>query len=39
MEKQEIKKALQGYCGQDTFAMVKIREELLRRLEGAKSIS
>jgi predicted RecB family nuclease len=39
MEKQEIKKALQGYCGQDTFAMVKIREELLRRLKGAKSIS
>jgi len=38
-EKQEIKKALQRYCGQDTLAMVKIREELLRRLEGAKVVS
>jgi hypothetical protein len=38
MEKQRIKKALQRYCGQDTFAMVKIREELLRRLERARSI-
>jgi hypothetical protein len=39
VEKQRIKKALRRYCGQDTLAMVKIREELLRRIEGARSIS
>lgn len=39
VEKQRIKKALRRYCSQDTIAMVKIREELLSRLEGAKSIS
>jgi hypothetical protein len=39
MEKQRIREALRRYCGQDTFAMVKIREELLRRLEGAKGVS
>ena len=38
-EKQRIRKALRRYCGQDTIAMVKIREELLSRLEGTKSIS
>jgi predicted RecB family nuclease len=39
MEKQEIKRNLKKYCGQDTFAMVKIREELLSRLEGVKGAS
>ncbi len=38
-EKQRIKEALLRYCSQDTIAMVKIREELLSRLEGAKGIS
>jgi hypothetical protein len=31
-EKQRIKAELLTYCGHDTLAMVKIREELLRRL-------
>ena len=39
VEKQRIRKALRRYCSQDTVAMVKIREELLSRLEGTKSIS
>lgn len=39
VEKQRISKALRRYCSRDTMAMVKIREELLSRLEGAKSIS
>jgi len=30
-EKQRIKEALSRYCGQDTIAMVKIREKLLQR--------
>jgi len=30
-EKDEIKKALLAYCSHDTIAMVKIREELLKR--------
>jgi hypothetical protein len=31
-EKDKIKKGLLTYCGQDTLAMVKIREELLKLL-------
>jgi predicted RecB family nuclease len=31
-EKEKIKKDLLTYCAQDTLAMVKIREELLKRL-------
>jgi hypothetical protein len=38
-EKQRIEKALRRYCSQDTIAMVKIREALLSRFEGAESIS
>jgi hypothetical protein len=30
-EKERIRKDLLEYCGQDTLAMVKIREELLKR--------
>jgi len=36
-EAQRIKDALRRYCGQDTLAMVKIREELLGRLEGKRA--
>ena len=32
MEKNKIKQDLLIYCGQDTLAMVKIREELLKRI-------
>jgi len=31
-EKEKIKEALLAYCAQDTLAMVKIREELLKRI-------
>ena len=31
-EKEEIRKNLLAYCGQDTLAMIKIREVLLRKL-------
>jgi hypothetical protein len=31
-EKEKIRKDLLAYCGHDTLAMVKIREELLKRL-------
>jgi len=31
-EKARIKQNLLTYCGYDTFAMVKIRDELLKRL-------
>jgi hypothetical protein len=30
-ERERIKAALLAYCGQDTLAMVKIREQLLNR--------
>jgi len=30
-EKEKIKEGLLIYCGQDTLAMVKIRDELLSR--------
>jgi hypothetical protein len=32
-EKERIRKNLLTYCGQDTLAMIKIREELLKRFE------
>jgi predicted RecB family nuclease len=32
-EKEKIRQALLNYCGQDTLAMVKIREEMLKRFE------
>jgi hypothetical protein len=28
-EREEIRKALLAYCGQDTFAMLRLRQELL----------
>ena len=31
-EKDKIREALLAYCGHDTLGMVKIREELLKRL-------
>ena len=31
-EKARIRTALRTYCGYDTLAMVRIREELLKRL-------
>ena len=31
-EREEIKESLLSYCGHDTFGMVKIREELLKRM-------
>ena len=31
-DKEKIKKDLLTYCGQDTLAMLKIREELLKRI-------
>ncbi|MBN1546224.1 MAG: DUF2779 domain-containing protein [Syntrophaceae bacterium] len=34
-EKKEIRKNLLAYCGQDTLAMVKIREVLLSKTKGA----
>jgi hypothetical protein len=34
-EKNKIREALLIYCGQDTLAMVKIREELLRRISAS----
>jgi hypothetical protein len=33
MDKKEIRKNLLAYCGQDTFAMVKIREVLLEKFK------
>ena len=33
-EKERIKKDLLDYCGQDTLALVKIRQELLKRFDG-----
>ena len=30
-EREEIKKDLLKYCGHDTLAMVRIREELMKR--------
>ena len=33
-EKKQIKEALLEYCGQDTLAMLKIREALLARAEN-----
>jgi hypothetical protein len=38
-EKKRISEALRRYCGQDTIAMVRIREELLKRLEETKGVS
>ena len=32
-EKEKIKKDLLTYCGHDTLAMLKIREELLKRFQ------
>jgi hypothetical protein len=34
-EKEKIKKDLLTYCAQDTMAMVRIREELLKRAARA----
>ncbi len=33
-EKERIKNDLLPYCGQDTLALVKIREELLKRFDS-----
>ena len=33
-EKERIKNDLLDYCGQDTLAMVRIRQELLKRFNG-----
>jgi hypothetical protein len=33
-DRENIKKALLDYCGYDTLAMLKIREELLKRVRG-----
>ena len=38
VEKKRIQKALRRYCGQDTLAMMKIRDELLSRLSARKAI-
>jgi hypothetical protein len=32
-ERETIKKDLLAYCGHDTLAMLKIREELLKRTQ------
>jgi hypothetical protein len=36
-EKEKIKDALLTYCGHDTLAMLKIREELIKVVEESKS--
>jgi hypothetical protein len=33
-EKERIKNDLLAYCGQDTLALVKIREEILKRFDS-----
>jgi hypothetical protein len=38
-EKERINRALRAYCVQDTMAMVKIREQLLRRSKRGKDSS
>jgi hypothetical protein len=38
-EKERINRALRAYCAQDTMAMVKIREQLLRRSKTGKDSS
>jgi hypothetical protein len=35
-EKKRIREALLEYCRQDTLAMVRIRDELLKRSGGSK---
>jgi hypothetical protein len=37
-EKERIKNDLLAYCGQDTLALVKIREELLKRFDRQQGI-
>jgi hypothetical protein len=37
-EKKRIKEDLLAYCGQDTLALVKIREELLKRFDNQQGI-
>ena len=32
-EREKIKEDLLAYCGQDTLAMVRIRDELLKRFD------
>ena len=36
-DKEKIKTNLLAYCGQDTLAMVKIREELLKKFDLSES--